>query len=270
MSEKITEQPQTEEYQENYLREKLKKKGVFEKYPNLKCQYLGNNYFAIDLENDGNIEGFFDYMAHPYIRVDETRKDMIRKKRYDTVLKLAGYEEKQENGIYNLYKNGTKIDQMTRAYFDAWNDILFFEVYIHINTINKKDYEASLYDNAGLKSMGNEEVKCLRFKHIKELYKRIEFSDYSFELYLRRIKPEIVLSWITEPRFDRLGDPVTQAELDEYLKQGYISKELHEMCTQALRDKLRLQSEKQSKRDQEQTHTQVSYSALKGEDNMKA
>ncbi len=222
------------------FKEYLVRKKIIDKYPALKFKYLWNWYFAVDRDNNWEVEWFADFWVKPFIRIDIMREGMKKTGRYEKILKLTWLEEKKENWIYKMKKDWKDISQFSVEYFNAWCEIMYYETYYYINNLTLEEEEKSLYDSWMLELIWTEKLGSLRIIHIEKKLMKLNYDKASISAIMRvvkRIWPEFLSKWINDERFDKLWDPVTKNELDDYLKKWYIDKELHRQWIELLRKK---------------------------------
>lgn len=173
----IQKQIENKEYNQEQLKEikdfekLLERKKAYEKYPNLKWWYLDNNFFSISKNWDWEIDIFYKDWS-PYFNTIEVRKDMEKAWVYEVIFEKAWFEEKLEDWVHKMIEINTwkELEPLSKEYFDAWQEIMFYETYRFINNSSYKELRKSLYDSLSFLRIWVEDLKSLRFKNAFNFY----------------------------------------------------------------------------------------------------
>lgn len=209
----------------------MDRKKAYEKYPNLKWWYLGDNFFSISKNWDWEIDIFYKDWA-PYFNVVQVRKDMEKAWVYEAIFTKAWFKEKLENRVHKMIDKQTwkEIDPLSKEYFEAWQEVMFYEVYRFINYSSVEELKKSKYDTLWMLWIW-QDSKCVRIKDLIILLKNMWWgSNSTIKLYLEDYTPEIIKWWITDERFRKVNDIATREEYKEYLDAWYIDEKLYEEC----------------------------------------
>jgi len=236
----------------------LEYKKAYNKYPNLKWSYLWEWFFSISTKWDWEIDIFYKDI-HPYFNVIEVRKGMQKDWVYESIFKLAWYEEKVENKIHKMLdlKTWKELDPYSKEYFKAWQEIMFYEVYRFINHSSIEELKRSLYETLDFLHKWIQDVKSLRIKDNEKITIKLWLSlEQMIRLDIPKFKPETIKWWILDERFEKVQDIPTREEYEEYLNKWYISKDLYDesMILFDLRDEKKKQKEEILKNTQQEIY----------------
>ncbi len=164
---------------------------------------------------------------------------------------LAWYKEiKKEDGIYEMYKikwieknwnniNSKlwkKLDKYSIEYYQAWKNINFFEDILRIKSL-------LISSEWGLTSLDIEALEifskswALRIKDLEQLKKQWQITEETFKkaLALYQTKEDnLLLQQIWDKRFERVNEWITNEEIENYYKKGYISEDLYNLAKEIL------------------------------------
>ena len=87
--------------------------------------------------------------------------------------------------------------------------------------------------------------------------KQWQIWEEQFNKFLPNLQ-KILLSQIWDPRFEKIWDYITKKELDTYLKDWLITKELHTQCINKLEKVEKLREEKENKVNWIKSDTKIS------------
>lgn len=188
------------------------------------------------VERDWNIKRYYkveNWKVGFLFNPDDVRKLFD----FNTVIKLMGHKEINENGIFNMYsiKNTGKetwksklwvkpINIYSEDYFNIWKNAIFFARKIHLeqwkNLSTEWDYHKITEDDIryGIKHW------VIRIRDLKLFKDRSQISKPLFDKYLPALK-KLLYSQILDTRFNLVRDPVSEQEIHDYIAQWLISKD---------------------------------------------
>lgn len=174
-------------------------------------------------------------------------------------IRTAGYVDKKEDGIWNLYELlgtdksggyalGKKLDPRSPEYYKAWQDIAFFSgTMIVLDTLKDRD----TIPVQGVKNLV--EGGSVKFETLEHLLKTGTITKESFDVGVVWLR-KYVVAQCADPRFDgfnseaemkddpelaKLWTPVKESDLKKYFEKGYVDADLAKKCFEALRPKMR-------------------------------
>lgn len=174
-------------------------------------------------------------------------------------IRTAGYVEKKEDGIWNLYELlgtdksggyalGKKLDPRSSEYYKAWQDIAFYSGTMNILYRLKEGMDIPEQGVRNLVENGS-----VKFETLEVLLKRKNITRETFDVGIAEMR-KIIVAQCADTRFDgfnseaemkddpelaKLWTPVKESDLKKYFEKGYIDADLAKKCFEALREKMR-------------------------------
>jgi hypothetical protein len=191
---------------------------------------------------------------------------------------LAGYREiPSDSKPVDLYRikdlddkgnpvSGAKpVDKFSREYYQAFMDITFYDDKLIIETFKKESSDTNTYtplDTKPLLSIAK--WWAMRIRDLVAFKKTGQTTDSDFTTALSILQKNL-LNTIGDYRFERVNQGVKREELDSYLKDGLISKELHAQAIQKLERVEKIKRAVSDKHSQIMNQTQVKMAGLMSE-----
>lgn len=118
-------------------------------------------------------------------------------------------------------------------YHRAWTDIDFYHSILLIEIMKGKNSDGTLTPiPEGLIDLWVNS-RALRISDVETYYAQKKMTKAQFDAAVAKIVPQINLQ-IGDERIFALGKRVTSAELDSYLKKGYLNADLHKRLKEFL------------------------------------
>ncbi|MEF2176102.1 MAG: hypothetical protein V3575_06515 [Candidatus Absconditabacteria bacterium] len=235
--------------------EKLKVKGLFEGYGGVVVNKIKDEVYSVEGDT-GNIS----YFANKTGEVIISTVGVMNSYYFKTASILTGYFEiKGEDGTYRLYKikeidrDNNKIipekevDKYSEEYYNARMDIAFFGISMSTKLFLKKSTDG-LYNELDNEWLGVAlNTKVLKILDLYTFYNNKQITKELFDKYLSKLQ-SLLLQQIADSRFERVKRQITKEELDFYLNENLISKELYDLAIQELKELEDLKQQKEEKK----------------------
>lgn len=243
---------------EQELYERSFKQWDIEKFPNGHISYIQDDVFWLFIDKY-KLSYYMKENWDLIFNVWQLRKDLFIKE----AILWTWFFEKLDWDVYNLYqvlwfdKNDkpvlekTPINQYSKEYFKAWEDIFFNDVLIW-KTVLKKN-PASMFSKEELETLERDilfkintwaitidDIEALYWldksgKQDKDLQK---ISEDFFKKAIKKIVEEKLLLQCGDGRLDEAKQWITQEKLVHYYNKGYISVGMAENCRAAIQRKV--------------------------------
>ncbi len=151
----------------------------------------------------------------------------------------AGFIEKKENGIYNMYKIKWNkeilvIDINSIEYYNAWQDIIFYaDIYNKLATLKMK-YKSDKLDIRLFAKHWS-----FRFEDLELFLDKWLITQEVFEYWIIEIRKKVV-SQCSDLRLIKLWIWIKEIDLKKYLDKWYINKNIALKCYNNLPDNMRI------------------------------
>ena len=183
---------------------------------------------------------------------------------------LAWFKEiKDANWVYNLYKGkdidskswnpipwAKPLDKYSMEYFNAWNDIVFHEDKLWLETMKNADTSWNLHHFSEWQLEWYIKSWVPRIKDLYTFLKQKQIDKKTFDKHLPSLQ-KLFLSQIWDMRFEALWDYVTEQEVKDYYEWGYISKELARECYKKIKERDSIKQKKEKKK--KEIHSKASH-----------
>lgn len=235
--------------------EKLKVKWLFEWYWWVVVNKIKDEVYSVEWDT-WNIS----YFANKTWEVIISTVWVMNSYYFKTASILTWYFEiKWEDWTYRLYKikeidrDNNKIipekevDKYSEEYYNARMDIAFFGISMSTKLFLKKstDWLYNELDNEWLWVALN--TKVLKILDLYTFYNNKQITKELFDKYLSKLQ-SLLLQQIADSRFERVKRQITKEELDFYLNENLISKELYDLAIQELKELEDLKQQKEEKK----------------------
>ncbi|MEF2175967.1 MAG: hypothetical protein V3575_05820 [Candidatus Absconditabacteria bacterium] len=244
----------------------LKKNGTIkEDNESFHVKQIGEN--VVSIKYSGEIIGFYEFGENGTltnsINLDAIRED---KTNFNIASMLAGYIETQE-GNKDMYKIervklqdgilkgelvGDPLQKDSLEYFQAWKDIVFYEIRLWITTILQ--FDKSMLQNGDPKKFLTLAAKsgALRLYDLQEFKKQGLIDEKllsEIALLFNGVHNNLLLNQIADSRFDKIDEGFSPEEIQEYIEKEYISPQLGNLAIKMIQivEKLNEQKEIESK-----------------------
>lgn len=232
-------------------------KETYERIKKAKITKMADNIFTYSVDDWKNIKSFAGKDWYTIIWLPLERETPF----FENVCWIAWVVEKNNNWVYEMYKkewwnksNPTlrKIDIYSKEYFEIWKEINFYYEHSLLEawkrSEEKKATVRSVIDNVIEDWL---KVWNLRIKDLLTYMKKWENEVEPYKTALKKLE-QILPQQCLDVRFDKIWDPITTDpknnnwELETYLKEWFIGKDIYDKCIENLKrkqnDKLEIQS----------------------------
>ena len=245
----------------------LKKRWMLSKYPDLKVKHIWN--WIVWTFREWNIKVYdkiINWEVDVIFNIAGVRKAHYFKK----ALYLAWFNEiKDTNWIYNLYKRkdidsknwnpipwSKPLDKYSMEYFNAWNNIVFQEDKLGLETMKNADTSWNMHHFSEWQLEWYIESWVPRIKDLHTFLKQKQIDKKTFDKHFPSVQ-KLLLSQIWDTRFEALWDYVTEQEIKDYYEWGYIPKELARECYKKIKERDSLKQKKEKKK--KEIHSKASH-----------
>lgn len=239
------------------LTDALNKEHFFEKFPTAKLYNLWKWIFSAEIEN--NVIFYFKEDWHMIFNLSAMRKNLSDKNSFNK----ANVVERIENNSVELYQvnndnwnktiSESPIDKKSIEYFNARIDILFFD--------NRSFLNKFFQNNADKTNIHQQRIDYLEFLispvwalklwEAYNIFKKDWLSKWWFQKLLKYYTDKnnpILLNQCSDPRFEKNWEQLTPEEIQKYLQEWLISKELANECINAIQERDNLNKQKETEK----------------------
>lgn len=222
---------------------------------------------VVSIKYSGEIIGFYEFWENwtltNSINLDAIRED---KTNFNIASMLAWYIETQEwnKDMYKIERVKLQdwilkwelvwdpLQKDSLEYFQAWKDIVFYEIRLWITTILQ--FDKSMLQNGDPKKFLTLAAKswALRLYDLQEFKKQWLIDEKllsEIALLFNWVHNNLLLNQIADSRFDKIDEWFSPEEIQEYIEKEYISPQLGNLAIKMIQivEKLNEQKEIESK-----------------------
>jgi hypothetical protein len=192
---------------------------------------------------------------------------------FDKSAYLLWYREiKSSNWVYEMYHLkdidiitgqakpwAQKIDIYSDDYFKIWNNILFTEDRIFLESLKLKTENWKYLEIKWVELDPFMRDKTIRIKDIVKFYENWQLNQNDYIKYIKQAQ-NIILEQIWDERADAHKDPITQKELSLYKKYNLIPESLYNQAKKKIENLVKAKKKKSWNKRQihSQAHLEVS------------
>jgi hypothetical protein len=246
-----------EEVRKNKLNIKWLSPDTYERIKNAKITKLADNIYTYSTDWWLNIKSYSKKNWEWYFWLQHERELPF----FENICWITWVVEKNNNWVYEMYKkewwnknspNLRKIDIYSMEYFEIWRDINFYNEHSLLEAWKRGEEKKTTvrnYINEFIEDWI--EIWNMRIKDLLSYMKKWEKEVEPYKTALKKLE-QILPQQCLDVRFDKIWDPITTDpknnnwELETYLKEWFISKDIYDKCIQNLKrkqkDKLEIHS----------------------------
>lgn len=221
---------------------------TYDRIKKAKITKLADDIFTYSVDDWKNIRSFSrkDWYSIFWPKIERSMPF------FENVCWIAWIVEKNNNWVYEMYKkewwnksNPTlrKIDIYSMEYFEIWKEINFYNSHSVMEAWKKSEEKINIVREWIVNFIEKWlERWTLRIKDLLIYMKKWETEVEPYKTALKKLE-QILPQQCLDVRFDKIWDPITTNpknnnwELETYLKEWFISKDIYDKCIENLKRK---------------------------------